>query len=323
MAVGLAAVLLLFWAVTGRTVYAHVEYQGALAQIEQIARAVGPDDIVLVRGGGPSVVAVRDTNDLVVAPLTNVFGRNVLPVKGSQPGHYAGAFAEQVARWRDEGRRVWLLLSASGGDIVVPGYTAQPAESYLLSLREFQQLRDQKPKLSYINEVPWRLYELLPDSQVATATTIDADDAAAQVAGFYRSEQVEGGADRAAWTDGAAVLRLPVAANGGKVAIEAAGGLRPRSIGPAELCVDVAAEPVPYPEGGARAALPWRELGCSTLAEQGGIVDVELPETGGTPLLRLRSATWIPGAVDPDPDMPRSNDGRALGVRFYGARVEP
>ena len=273
VAVGLAAMLLLFWAVTGRTVFAHVEYQGALAQIEQIARAVGPDDIVLVRGGGPSVVAVRDTNDLVVAPLTNVFGRNVLPVKGSQPGHYAGAFAEQVARWRDEGRRVWLLLSASGGDIVVPGYTAQPAESYLLSLREFQQLRDQKPKLSYINEVPWRLYELLPDSQAATATTIDADDAAAQVAGFYRSEQVEGGADRAAWTDGAAVLRLTVAANGGKVAIEAAGGLRPRSIGPAELCVDVAAEPVPYPEGGARAALPWRELGCSTLAEQGGIVE--------------------------------------------------
>jgi len=320
VAAGLAAALLLFWAVTGRTVYAHVEYQGALAQIDTIARAVGEDDIVLVRGGGPSVVEVRDTNDLVVAPLTYVFGRNALPVKGSQPGHYAGAFAEQVERWREEGRRVWLLLSASGGDIVVPGYSAQPAATYLLSLREFQQLREQKPKLSYTNQVPWRLYELLPEMQAATAATIDADDTAAQVAGFYRSEQPAEGGPRAAWTDGAAVLRLPPAASGSSVAIEAAGGLRP---GPAELCVDVALEPVPYPDGGVRDGLPWRELGCRTLAQQAGVVHFDVPELGGTPLLRLRSATWIPAKVDPDPGLPRSNDGRALGVQFYGATIEP
>lgn len=322
MAIGLAGALLLFWVVTGRTVYAHVEYQGALAQIDTIAQAVGIDDIVLVRGGGPSVVAVRDTNELVVAPLTYVYGRNALPIKGSQPGHYAGAFAEQVARWRQEGRRVWLLLSASGGDVVVPGFTAQPAASYMLSLREFQQLREQKPKLSYTNEVPWRLYELLPDAEAVPTTTLDADDAAAQVAGFYRSEQPESGGPRAAWTDGAAVLRLGTAANGRTVALEVAGGLRPRSIGAAELCVDVAVEPVPHPEGGVRDALPWRRLGCSALSPQAAVMSVDVPDTGGTPLLRLRSATWIPGEEEPDPGMPRSNDGRALGVRFFGATIE-
>lgn len=323
VAVGLAGALLLFWAVTGRTVYAHVEYEGALAQIENIARAVGENDIVLVRGGGPSVVEVRDTNDLVVAPLTYVFGRNALPVKGSQPGHYAGPFAEQVARWRDEGRRVWLLLSASGGDIVVPGFTARPAATYMLSLREFQQLRDQKPKLSYTNEVPWRLYELVPAPPAQAAARIDADDAVAQVAGFYRSEQPTEGGPRAAWTDGAAVLRLPPSAGGHTVAIEAAGGLRPASIGPAELCVAVAAEPVPYPEGGVRDTLPWRELGCGTLAERAGVVRFAVPELGGTPLLRLRSATWIPGKFEAEPGMPKSSDGRALGVRFFGAAIEP
>ncbi len=84
----LAAVLLLFFVVTGRTVYAHTEYAGMLAQLHDLSAAIGPDDIVLLRGGGASDIAVRDTSELIAAPLTYIYGRNAFPVKGRTPAKY-------------------------------------------------------------------------------------------------------------------------------------------------------------------------------------------------------------------------------------------
>ncbi len=316
IASALAAALLLFFVVTGRTVYAHVEYAGALDQIESIADRIGPDDIVLVRGGGPSMVEVRDTSELIAAPLTYIYGRNAFPVKGTTPAKYADAFAAQVDRWRAEGRRVLLLLSASGGDLLFPGYESRPVATHTLKLTEFQQLRDQKPKLSYVNEVPWTLYELAPSSDGAPPTAITYDDTAAQVAGFYRSEQPTPDQPRAAWTNGAGVLRLPAAWQGRRLSLELAGGVRPASIGAARVCVDVTVEQVPHTDAGL-AALPWREITCADLPEQTTHVSLDLPDLGADEslLIRLRSETWIPARVSASPD------GRALGVRFVGANV--
>lgn len=312
----LAAALLLFFVVTGRTVYQHVEYAGALDQIEAIADQIGPDDIVLVRGGGPSTVEVRDTSELIAAPLTYIYGRNALPVKGTAPAKYADAFADQVDRWRAEGRHVWLLLSASGGDLLFPGYEARPVATHTLRLIEFQQLRDQKPKLSYINEVPWTLYGLVPFDGAMPPIQISYEDTAAQVAGFYRSEQPTPDQPRAAWTNGAGVLRLPAAWQGRRLSLELAGGARPESIGAASVCVDVAVEPIPYTDEGL-AALPWQEIACADLPEQTTHVSLDLPDLGADEslLARLRSEPWIPARVSASPD------GRALGVRFVGASV--
>ncbi|MDQ5850540.1 MAG: hypothetical protein M3380_00410, partial [Chloroflexota bacterium] len=177
------ASLLLFFVVTGRPVYAHVEYAGTLAQIATLSDRVRAEDVVLVRGGGATDVAVRDTSELVAPPLTYVYGRNALPVKGRWPGKYAAAFADQVTLWRDEGRRVYLLLAASGGDMLFPGYALRSVDTWTLRLREFQQLKDQKPKQSYLNEVPFHLYELVPASGAARSSAIGYNDTAAQVTG--------------------------------------------------------------------------------------------------------------------------------------------
>jgi hypothetical protein len=315
---GLAAALVLFFAVTGRTVYAHTEYAGALSQVAAIADRIGPADVVLVRGGGPSYTEVRDTSDLVVAPLTYIYGRNVLPVKGGVPGKYPEAFADQVTRWRAEGRKVFLLLSASGGDILVPGYGAQPVATWTLRLTEFQQLRNQKPKLSYVNEVPFTMYELVPDAP-AEQSPLGYDSTAAQVRGFYRSEQLGADQPRAAWTDGNAVLRLPASAGGQSLALQVGGGKRPAVLGPARLCVDVAAEPVAYADDGV-ASLPWKEIQCGELPAQIGELRLALPDLGtsGALLIRLRSETWVPARVSA-PGEPASGDERGLGIRFAGA----
>jgi hypothetical protein len=319
------ASLLLFFVVTGRPVYGHVEYAGALAQIAALSDHVRAEDIVLVRGGGATDVAVRDTSELVAPPLTYVYGRNALPVKGRWPGKYAAAFADQVTLWRDEGRRVYLLLAASGGDMLFPGYALRSVDTWTLRLREFQQLKDQKPKQSYLNEVPFHLYELVPASGAARSSAIGYNDTAAQVAGFYPSEAPAGEELRAAWTDGLAVLRLPASAQGHPVTLRVAGGRRPKAIRAARLCVDVAAEPIPYPEGGVATTLPWQEVRCTSLAEQTSDVAVALPvlQPNSEVLVRLRSEPWVPAKVTPAQGTPRSPDMRSLGIRFVGATFAP
>ncbi len=319
----LATSLVLFFVVTGRTAYAHVEYAGALAQVESISAQLDANDIMLVRGGGPSYAEVRDTSDLVVAPLTYIYGRNAIPIKGSTPGKYTEAFADQITRWRAEGREVFLLLGASGGDVLFPGYAPRKIGTWTLRLNEFQQLRYQKPKLSYMNEVPFTLYELLPADEVQPPTLLAYDDTAEQVSGFYRSEAVQPGGYRAAWTNGAAVLRLPSSAQGQPLTLEAAGGKRPTSIGQAQLCVDIAAEPTPYPDAGV-AELPWQELHCQSLPEQPTHVSLPLPNVApkGNVLIRLRSPAWVPADVSMAGE-PGSADRRALGMRFIGATVPP
>lgn len=324
-----AAAMLLFFVWTGRTVYAHTEYAGALAQVEAISELVGERDIVLARGGGANYVAVRDTSELVAAPLTYIYGRNVLPVRGRAPAKYPAAFAGQVTRWRAEGRRVFLLLSASGGDMLFPGYVPRSVKEVSLRVREFQQLQSQKPKLSYTNEVPFHLYELVPDASVpadvSVPVTLSYDDTAAQVIGFYRSESTQPGEPRAAWTDGGGVLRLPATAQGQRVLMSVAGGLRPQAIGHAEMCLYVAAEPPLYPEGDIRDTAAWQRLACTALGEDFAEIEARLPVLDGSApvLLWLRSEAWVPAAVPPDPGMPASPDGRSLGVRFASLTIAP
>lgn len=316
----LAAALLLFFVVTGRTAYAHTEYAGAFAAIDALSKRFDPRDIILVRGGGADEIAIRDTSELIATPLTFIFERNALAVKGRMPGHYAQAFSTQVTHWRDEGRHVYLLLSASGGDMTFPGYTPQSRGDVMLSLREFQQLRDQKPKLSYINEVPFHLYELVPDTGSIPLTTITYDDTAAQVAGFYRSEAPNGD-ERAAWTDGKAVLRLPATAQGQTVTLRVAGGTRPHAAAPAHLCIDVTAEPVPAPPGKLADVFPWQPVMCANLPQGSVDLAVHIPtlQAGTRALLRLQSTTWVPSDTPPDPGTMPSPDGRELGIRFISA----
>lgn len=316
-----AAAMLLFFIWTGRPVYTHIEYAGALAQVEAISELIGERDIVLTRGGGPNYVAVSNTPELIAAPLTYIYGRNVFPVRGRAPAKYPEAFAGQVTRWRAEGRRVFLLLSASGGDMLFPGYVPRSVKEITLQFREFQQLQSQKPKLSYTNEVPFRLYELVPDAPVPD--TLSYDDSAAQVIGFYRSEATQPGEPRAAWTDGGGVLRLPATAQGQRVTLSAAGGKRPQAIRHAELCLYVAPEPALYPEGDIRDTAAWQRLTCTALGEEFQQIEARLPVLDGSSpvLVWLRSEAWVPASVPPDPGTPASPDVRPLGVRFASLTI--
>jgi hypothetical protein len=315
-AVGLSAALLLFFVVTGRNVYAHTEYEGAFAQIGALSEQIGSRDVVLVRGGG------RDTSDLVATPLTYVYGLNALPVKGAQPAHYAGAFSDQVDRWREKNRRVFALLGANGGDMMFPGYTLRSVGTWTLTQREFQQLQNQKPKLSYVSDVPYQLYELVPAAETPATNTITPRDTAAQVRGFWPSEANGRDQTSYAWTDGLGILRLPADAQDREIVLALSGGDRPQAIGAANVCVDVVAEPVPHPNGGVVQIESWQALGCFDVDETTTDIPITIPQLNADSLLvRLRSTNpWTPATTEPDPGDPRLVDERRLGVRFEGVR---
>ncbi|MEI7772700.1 MAG: hypothetical protein WCI67_22100, partial [Chloroflexales bacterium] len=189
MAAGLAGLLVAFFVVTNQPIYRHVEYAGALAQLDAAAAQFAPGrDVLLMRGGGPIWAEARDVPDLVATPLRFAYGLDAFTVKSSRPGAYAADLAAEVARWQAQGRQVYLLLSASGGSFALPGYRLEPAGGFTLDIPEFEQLTDQKPRNVSRLTLPFQIYRALPAVPGALGTApapLAPDDFAAQVGGFY------------------------------------------------------------------------------------------------------------------------------------------
>ncbi|MEN9936938.1 MAG: hypothetical protein RLZZ387_3517, partial [Chloroflexota bacterium] len=318
---GLGAALIAFLIVTGRPIFRHVEYGGALEQIGAVAARFEPGDVLLLRGGGPTHGESRDLPDVLATPLTFAFGVDALTIKSKDPAAYANDLARYIRHWQADGRTVYLALSASGG-LPLPGLALEPAGQIGLSLREFEQLTNQKPQNVQDFEVGFALYRVVHEvSAQEPATAIGPSDYAAQLQGLYRAE-ISGGA-HVAWTNGDALLRveLPKGARPEALALQLAGGKRPTAMGPAQACVSV------RPENGSWAgdpqAPPFSQPECFTLGE--GLTEytlrltvASLPTRGDTLLVRITSDTWIPARDDP-----QGRDPRRLGVQLGGLRLLP
>jgi hypothetical protein len=314
-ALGLA--LIGFLAVTNRGIYRHVEYGGALAQIEAIAARFGPRDVLLLHSGS------RDEPDLVATPLRFAFGVDAFTIKSSQPERYAPQIARYIRRWQEQGRTVYMIFGASGG-FGLPGLRYVPDGRLTLQhLEEFEQLTDQKPNNVQDFNLDFAVYRVEVDDTTASAApeAILVDNYAAQLRGFYRPERIAG--VDLAWTKGDALLRLPWPRDGGprKVVIRLAGGVRPASVGPGRACLEfwpaanVGFEPPPTMPGG---------LGCLDLSQQMAEYTLTIDpraypsQSASALLLRIRSDTWTPAKADP-----ALVDQRALGVQFGGLRITP
>ncbi|MDW8403078.1 hypothetical protein [Chloroflexus sp.] len=324
VAAGLAGLLLLFLGWTGRYYFAHTEYAGAVAQIETIAKRFTPErDIVLLRGGAPIYSDARDIPDLLATPLRFAHDIDAFTVKSVSTAPYASLLAEQVKRWQAAGRTVYLMLSASGGNLALPGFQLTFVESVALDLAEFEQLTDQKPQNVSRLTLPFAIYRLDPVASPLVDTAappLTPTSFAAQVSGFYRPEQSNDGWQYS-WSNGEAIIRLPWPADAATqtIAIETAGGLRPAHLGAATLCVSAQAEDTLWPATSA----PIVELGCYQVGQQPTIVRVTVdpaqvsPAASGALLLRLTGPAWIPANEDP-----RLTDQRVLHVQIGRMWVE-
>lgn len=303
-----------------RTIYQHVEYDHALDKIGALAARFSPQDILIFRGGNRP-----DDGDLVATPLKYAFDRNAITIKSRSPDKYAAPLARYIARWRAQGRQVFLLLGQNGA-LGLPGFRLERIDQVQLSLQQLEELKSQKPHNIQQFQLGYTIYRLVDGthSPAVASTVVTVDDYAAQVRGFHRSEQFQ--STTAAWTEGNALLRLPWPdpAAVRSITLQLAGGKRPAALGPAHVCLSFRPElsfwlddPAFSQEHG-----QFSPLGCFDLDESLRSYTVMLdprsrpPSNTGTLLLRIESPSWIP--AEHDSSQP---DQRTLGVLFGGLRL--
>jgi hypothetical protein len=313
----LTLALVLFLVVTGRPIYRHTEYAGAITQIGAMAAQLDPGAIVLMRGGAPSYAQARDIPDLLATPLTFGFGVDAFALKSRDPGRYAPQLARYIRRWHDQGRPVYLAVSASGA-LTLPGWRLEPVGRFLLDLPEYEQPTDHKPSAVQRFTLDFALYRLTPGETAEAPPVILPDDYAYQVRGVYRAERIN---DRLiAWTDGDALFRLPAPKDEPlSISVTLASGARPTAL-TGETCLALAAEPGFSLEEAEQAVFttpvcvtPGTEPTTVTLA----IDPRQMPSSPtGHLLLRVRSPAFIPARDDP-----ASHDPRRLGVQIVGLGV--
>ncbi|RRR65342.1 MAG: hypothetical protein EI684_23450 [Candidatus Viridilinea halotolerans] len=322
LATSLALLLTIFFLFTNRPIIGHVEYRGALTQLDGLAAQFTPGrDVLLMRGGAPIHAEARDVPDMVATPLRFGYGLDAFAVKSTRPGEYANDLAAAARRLYSQGHTVYLLLSASGGSFALPGFALEPVGTFTLDVPEFEQLTDQKPRNVSALSLSFAIYRLVPgdEGRVATAVLpLTPADFAAQVVGFHRPELRRDGTPYA-WSNGDAILRLPWATEGTvrELELTLAGGERPAHLGPAEVCLSALPEDRLWPSHTGEGV----DLGCFVLTEDATAVVVHLdaqalpPTPSGTLLLRLRNRPWIPALEDA-----RQNDRRNLGVQMEAVR---
>jgi hypothetical protein len=282
-----------------------------------MAAQLEPGAIVLMRGGAPSYAQARDIPDLLATPLTFGFGVDAFALKSRDPGRYAPQLARYIRRWHDQGRPVYLAVSASGA-LTLPGWRLEPVGRFLLDLPEYEQPTDHKPSAVQRFTLDFALYRLTPGAAAETPPVILPDDYAYQVRGVYRAERIN---DRLiAWTDGDALFRLPAPKDEPlSISVTLASGARPTAL-TGETCLALAAEPGFSVEEAEQAVFttpvcvtPGTEPTTVTLA----IDPRQMPSSPtGHLLLRVRSPAFIPARDDP-----ASHDPRRLGVQIVGLGV--
>jgi hypothetical protein len=313
----LTLALVLFLVVTGRPIYRHTEYAGAITQIGAMAAQLDPGAIVLMRGGAPSYAQARDIPDLLATPLTFGFGVDAFALKSRDPGRYALQLSRYIRHWHEQGRPVYLAIGASGA-LTLPGWRLEPVGRFLLDLPEYEQPTDHKPSAVQRFTLDFALYRLTPGAAAETPPVILPDDYAYQVRGVYRAERIN---DRLiAWTDGDALFRLPAPKDEPlSISVTLASGARPTAL-TGETCLALAAEPGFSVEEAEQAVFttpvcvtPGTEPTTVTLA----IDPRQMPSSPtGHLLLRVRSPAFVPARDDP-----ASHDPRRLGVQIVGLGV--
>lgn len=315
----LALLVGLFYLYTNLPLIRHREYAGSLAQVAALDARFRPGDILLFSGP-------RDETPKLATPLLYLFGREAWTISTNLPN---GALLDRWLTAREaEGRRVFVLMSAGGGKLLLPGHRLVPDGTVDVTLTRFEELAQQKPHNVQHNQLRYSIYAPRPLAAGESAlgalpyrVAAGHYDEAAEVGGFWGLERDARSGSEFRWTDGNAVLRVPWPADGRPVTLRltVSGGLRPPELGPAVVTVGIAAGPG---DGNVRP------LTTLTLTEDFATYTIEIPADAlpatpdGTAVLRLGLAaapgqpgtTWRP--VDWPAPAGGSYDPRTLHVRF-------
>jgi hypothetical protein len=287
------AVLAFQYARASRPVLNHVEYAGLIPRLEQLAAAIGDDDLVIAEGRD----AQTDIHVLAL-PLAYIYARNVLVLHSPRPDK---AVLAQFLEWARTRYRRILFMGGGSTDLLSHRYGVRPLASDRFQVPEFDAPMNGYPQGVRQKEFEYGLYEFTAP-QPAEGLWFDLDIGDADdlhVLRFHAREKTAGRTFR--WTRATSyvsVTNIPPTSR--EVSVWMDDGGRPGGVPAAEVSVFLHGELLGTAtvHGGFRPyafAIPV-ELAARAAAAK-DVVE-----------LRLVSPTWKPRLVLGTPD------DRDLGV---------
>jgi 4-amino-4-deoxy-L-arabinose transferase-like glycosyltransferase len=270
----------------------HVEYEGIIARVEQLAGRIGHDDLLVVesRDAGSDV-------HVLGLPLSMVYARNVLLLATAAPDKtaFAAFLADAHARYQ----RV-LFLGGGGSDLLSSRWSVAPIASERFQVPEYASVWNAYPRGVHHKEFDYSLYVFGPPQPHDAPFTLDVGvDDDLNVIRFHAKEVSSAGTFRWSQRQSFVVLNY-LRAEDRTLALVMSDGGRPPAAPPAVVQVLAGDRPL----GTVTVTGPFREYPITIPADIAAAA-----AASGEPLrIALRTQTWNPLRVLGTPD------DRELGV---------
>jgi hypothetical protein len=277
----------------------HVEYAGVIPRLEELARTIPDDQLLLVES--------RDTSDLHVLalPLAYIYARNVLVFANPVPDK---ATFERFLGWANTRYRTVALLASGGTDLVSRKWTVVPDESARFTVPEFETTPwSQLPRSVQEKKFDYQLYAFGPPHPTFAATFDldigERDDV--HVVRFNSKEQTEGRSIR--WTGRSSFISTTSIGAGSRIlTLWLSDGGRPSGVQPAKIEVYLEQQLIGTATVG-RGFRPYEFAIAPALAERAAAADAAH--------IRIVSNVWSPAQAL------GTGDTRQLGVMVDRVQV--
>jgi len=214
-----------------RPVVNHVEYAGLIPKLEQLARTIGDDDLVIAES--------RDTNSdihVLALPLAYIYARNVLVLFPARPDKPTLAAFLEWARTRYH--RV-LFIGGGGTDLLSNRYGVRPVASERFQVPEYDAPLNAFPRFVRQKEFEYGLYEFTDAEPVNEDSGFDLDIGVRDdlhVVRFHAKEVTDGHTFR--WTGAQSYVSITrLLPSSRELTLWLSNGGRPPAAGPAEISV--------------------------------------------------------------------------------------
>jgi hypothetical protein len=266
-----------------RPVVNHVEYAGLIPRLEQLARTIGDDDLVIAES--------RDTSSdihVLALPLAYIYARNVLVLFPARPDKATfAAFLE----WAHTRYRRVLFIGGGGTDLLSHRYGVRAIASERFQVPEYDAPLNAFPRFVRQKEFEYGLYEFTPAQPQTGDSAFDLDVGVKDdlnVVRFHAKEVSEGHTFR--WTGATSYISVThVSSSSREVTLWLNNGGRPAAAGPAQVTVFLQGESI----GSAvvrNGFAPYSFPIPADLAKRAAAIDDPVE-------LRLVTATWNPHQV--------------------------
>ena len=292
----IAATLLVIYLVDGRALWAfrgHQEFPGSLDFVEELARHIGDDDVV--------IFPRREGLHMLELPLAELEGKNVLEFYSLKPPR--DRLEHLLVQWRDEYRDVYFVTNYK---ISLSGLFTRHVKDFWFATEKYEYAYTRPPNTAEPFHLRFTLSKAvdLDDlaERVPTLAELDvggSDDL--QVAWFHEKELDEEGTSYR-WSQRISSVFLPAVGKGTKT-------LHVRLAGPRED--EAPLHPV-------ELAIEGHSVGTITPSRDFATYELEIP-----PELQTRpEATYAILTLDIETWRPANSIANATDVRELGVRVD-